>query len=144
MPPAQSSAFHTDTTGELVHTGVQVSRAPGARRASSMATARPRAVQAGALLVAGVMEGSAAERAGVAVGDEVLAINGSEAASLPEECVPMAFELKVCRHEEAPKVAAEVCQWHAGNGLTVLRASCAGRLRRCCSTTLSWCCCARA
>ena len=87
MPPAQASAFHTDTTGELVHTGVQVSRAPGARRASSMATARPRAAQAGALLVAGVLEGSAAERAGVAVGDELLAINGCEAASLPEECV---------------------------------------------------------
>ncbi|KAK9837013.1 hypothetical protein WJX81_006983 [Elliptochloris bilobata] len=54
---SQSSAFQTDTTGEL----------------------------AGALLVAGVMEGSAAERAGVAVGDELLAINGCEAAALPEE-----------------------------------------------------------
>lgn len=66
---------------------MQVSRAPGTRRASSMATARPRAAQAGALLVAGVLEGSAAERAGVAVGDELLAINGCEAASMPEECV---------------------------------------------------------
>lgn len=92
MPPAQASAFHTDTTGELVHTGVQVSRAPGARRASSMATSRPRAAQAGALLVASVIEGSAAERAGVAVGDELLAINGCEAASLPEECVAMTYK----------------------------------------------------
>jgi C-terminal processing protease CtpA/Prc len=75
VPPALSSAFQTDTTGQLVHTGIQVARAPRAGR-----NVPP------PLLVAGVMEGSAAERAGISVGSQLLAINGRSTAGLPDEC----------------------------------------------------------
>jgi len=75
VPPALSSAFQTDTTGQLVHTGIQVSRA--ARTGRNVPPP---------LLVAGVMEGSAAERAGISVGSQLLAINGRSTAALPDEC----------------------------------------------------------
>ena len=86
----QSSAFQTDTTGELVHTGIQLSRAGRAARAPPSMHAG--AGQQGAQVVASVMEGSAAERAGVVVGDKLLAINGRDAKALPDKCDPASPE----------------------------------------------------
>ena len=74
LPPSQARVFEADTTGQVVHVGLQAQRAE---------------TEAGPFLrVSFVLTGSPAHEAGLRVGDILHTINGLPASSVDRKSAP--------------------------------------------------------